>query len=90
MVTPGPPITASQNAKFGPSLAVEDGMHNLNREAAKEHELAAKSHRTAAEHNEKGENPTGNWHAERALNHSDKAYELAQKAANKSGQIGTL
>jgi hypothetical protein len=35
--------------------------------AAEQHELAAQAHRTAAEHNEKGDNPTRNWHSERAL-----------------------
>ena len=65
-------------------------MHQLHRDAAEQHELAAKAHRTAAEHNEKGDNPTGNWHAQRALQYSDRAWELAKEAHNKSGQIGSL
>ena len=55
-------------------------MHLLHREAAKLHELAAQAHRTAAEHNEKGDNPTGEWHATRALEYSDRAYETAKEA----------
>jgi hypothetical protein len=65
-------------------------MHELHRKAAELHELAAHAHRTAAEHNEKGDNPTGNWHAARALEHSDRAYQLAQEAHTKSGKIETL
>jgi hypothetical protein len=45
-------------------------MQNLHREAARQHELAAQAHRTAAEHNEKGDNPSGNWHNQRALEYS--------------------
>jgi hypothetical protein len=44
-------------------------MHESHLEAAEQHELAARAHRTAAEHNEKGDNPTGDWHLERALEH---------------------
>jgi hypothetical protein len=65
-------------------------MHDLHRRAAEEHERAAHAHRTAAEHNEKGDNPTGNWHAQRALEHSEHAYKIAKEAHNKSGQIVTL
>jgi hypothetical protein len=65
-------------------------MHELHRQAAEEHEKAANAHRTASEHNEKGDNPTGNWHATRALELSDHAYKLAQEAHNKSGQIEGL
>ena len=65
-------------------------MHQLHREAAEQHELAAKAHRTAAEHNERGDNATGNWHTQRALAYSDRAWELAQEAHNKSGQIVSI
>ena len=65
-------------------------MHELHRQAAEQHELAARAHRTAAEHNEKGDNPTGNWHAERALEHADHAYKLAKDAHNKSGRVEKL
>jgi hypothetical protein len=65
-------------------------MHETHRKAAEQHELAAKAHRTAAEHNEKGDNAEGNWHAERALEYSDKAFRLAKEAHAKSGQIVTL
>jgi hypothetical protein len=59
-------------------------------EAAEYHELASQSHRTAAEHNEKGDNETGNWHSTRALEYSNRAYELAMEAHEKSGRIETL
>ena len=65
-------------------------MHDLHRQAAEHHELAAQAHRTAAEHNEKGDNETGNWHSKRALEFSNRAYELAKEAHNKSGRIETL
>ena len=66
-------------------------MHESHHKAAAEqHELAARAHRTAAEHNEKGDNPTGNWHSERALQYADQAFKLAKDAHNKSGQIEKL
>ena len=54
------------------------------------HENAAKAHRTAAEHNEKGEHESGSWHADRAQEYADHAYKLAQDAHTKSGQIESL
>ena len=69
---------------------LEEPMHESHHKAAEQHELAARAHRTAAEHNEKGDNPTGNWHAERALEFADHAYKLAKDAHNKSGQIESL
>ncbi len=65
-------------------------MHEAHRKAAEQHELAAHTHRTAAEHNEKGDNETGNWHAERALEYADHAYRLAKQAHSNSGQIVTV
>jgi hypothetical protein len=65
-------------------------MHDAHRKAAEQHELAARAHRTAAEHNEKGEHVEGKWHAERALEYSTNAFRLAQEAHAKSGQIGSL
>lgn len=65
-------------------------MHESHRKAAEQCELAAHAHRTAAEHNEKGDNPAGNWDSERALEFADHAYKLAQDAHNKSGQIERL
>jgi len=65
-------------------------MHEEHRQAAELHELAAKAHRTAAEHNEKGENEAGSWHAERALEYSDHAYRMAKEAHNKSGRVEAL
>ena len=65
-------------------------MHETHREAAEKHELAAKAHRTAAEHNEKGDYSTATWHSERALEYSDHAYKLAKEAHAKSGQIVSI
>jgi len=65
-------------------------MHASHRYAAEQHELAADAHRTAAEHNEIGDNETGNWHSGRALEYSDRAYQLAKQAQAKSGQIVTI
>jgi len=62
-------------------------MHDSRRRAGELHELAARAHRTAAEHNEKGDHAAASWHAQRALEYSDHAYKLAQEAHNKSGQI---
>jgi hypothetical protein len=44
-------------------------MDDAHRKAAEDHELAARAHRTAAEHDEKGDNVAGSWHSERALEH---------------------
>jgi hypothetical protein len=65
-------------------------MHQTHRNAAEHHERASQAHRTAAEHNEKGDNETGNWHAERALEYAAHAYKLAEAAHAKSGQIVNL
>ena len=65
-------------------------MHDAHRRAA-EHGTNSRRrncHRTAAEHNEKGDNEAGKWHAERALEYSDCAYQLAKEAHAKSGRDG--
>ncbi len=64
--------------------------HELHLEAARMHEQAAHAHRTAAEHNEKGERPEGGWHSAKAVEYSDHAYHLAKEAHAKSGQIDSL
>ena len=65
-------------------------MHEVHRKAAEQHELAAQAHRTAAEHNEKGDRTAADWHSERALEYSDHAYKLAKEAETKLGEIGSL
>jgi len=65
-------------------------MHEAHRKAAEQHELAAQAHRTAAEHNEKGDYAAAIWHSKRALEYADRAYQLANEAHTKSGQIGRL
>jgi hypothetical protein len=63
---------------------------SLHRKAAALHQLAVQAHRTAAEHNERGDNLAGNWHLERASEHSNQDFKLAQKAHSKSGQMESL
>jgi len=70
--------------------AQQKASHDTHLRAAEQHELAAHAHRTAAEHNEKGDDDGGRWHAERALEYSDHAYKLAKEAHSKSGQMETL
>lgn len=65
-------------------------MHEEHWKAAEQHDLAAHAHRTAAEHNEKGDYTTAIWHSERALEHSDHAYKLAKEAHAKSGRIVSI
>ncbi len=65
-------------------------MHETHRLAAEQHELAAHAHRTAAEHNEKGNQGDVIWHAERALDYSERAYKLAKESHGKSGQMETV
>jgi len=65
-------------------------MHETHRRAAEMHELAARAHRTAAEHNEKGDYGAASWHLDRALEYSDHAYKLAREAHTKSGQMESL
>ncbi len=66
-------------------------MHDdANRKAAEQHEVAARAHRTAAKHNEKGDYSAAIWHPERALRYSDQAYKLAKEAQTKSGRMVSL
>jgi hypothetical protein len=65
-------------------------MHQAHRKAAEQHELAAKAHRKAAEHNGQGDFTAADWHAERALEYSNHAYKLARETQNKSGEMEKL
>jgi hypothetical protein len=65
-------------------------MQSLHRKTAEYHDLAAQAHRTAAEHNEKGDQDAANWHLERAREYSDQAFKLAQEIHNKSGRMESL
>jgi hypothetical protein len=65
-------------------------MHETHRQSAELHELAARAHRTAAEHNERGDFTAAVWHSSRAVEYSDRAYALAKEARNKSGEIESL
>jgi hypothetical protein len=66
---------------------LRNSIQSLHRKAAEFHDLAAQAHRTAAEHNEKGDNESGNWHLDRACEHSDQAFKIAQEAHSKSGRM---
>ncbi len=65
-------------------------IQSLHRKAAKFHDLAAQAHRTAAEHNERGENEAVIWHLQRAREHSNQAFKLAQEVHNKSERMESL
>ena len=65
-------------------------MHEAHCKAAEMHQLAAQAHRTAAEHNEKSDCTTAEWHSARAREYSDHAYTLARQGHNKSGEIESL
>jgi hypothetical protein len=84
----GPPRAHETRVDVG--FDRRETMHDAHKKTTEQHELAEQAHRTAAEHNEKGDNQTGNWHSERALDYSDQAYKLAKEAHAKSGQIRTL
>jgi DUF2934 family protein len=65
-------------------------MSDTHRQSADQHELAARAHRTAAEHNENENDELVNWHLQRAMLYSDHAYKLAKDAHSNSGQMGSL
>ena len=66
---------------------LRNSIQSLHRKAAEYHDFAAQAHRTAAEHNEKGENELGSWHLDRAREHSDQAFKIAQEVYSKSGRM---
>lgn len=65
-------------------------MHQTNREAARQHELAAQSHREAAASHQNDDDLGGRWHADRAADNANRAYELAREAHNKSDRMESL
>lgn len=65
-------------------------MHYLHREAAKEHWTAANAHREAAKGMETGRIAADDDLEEFAFEHSSRAYELAQEAKDKTGNIGSV
>ncbi len=70
--------------------AHDKATHKAHLRVAEQHSLAAQAHRTAAEHNEKGDETAESWHSQRALEYSDHAYKLAKEAHNKSGRVETV
>jgi len=64
-----------------------NSFESLHRKAAECHGLAVLAHRTAAEHNERGDSETGNWHLDRACDHAEQAFKLAQEIRRKSGRM---
>jgi len=59
-------------------------MNDSHQKAAEFHDLAAHTHRAAMEHHGKGDHLTGHEYSKRALEHSTKAFELAQEAHRES------
>ena len=64
--------------------ANEKARHEAHLRAAAQHDLAACAHRTAAEHNEKGDDAGESRHSQRAMEYSDHAYKPAKEARSKS------
>ena len=58
--------------------------NRFHQRAAELHNLAAHSHELAATHHAKGDHMTGREYSRMALEHSAKAYEIAQEAHRKS------
>ena len=58
--------------------------YDSHQRAAEFHDLAAHAHRVAATHHGKGDHLTGHEYSRQAMEHSAKAYELAQEACRKS------
>lgn len=82
--------TDAGHPEHGLEIACRKIMHEEHRQAAEQHELAAHAHRTAVEHNETGDLISAAWHAQRALEFSEHAYQLAKEAQSKSGQIVSI
>jgi hypothetical protein len=59
-------------------------MNDSHQRAAELHQLAAHAHTTAMEHHGKGDHLTGHEYSKMALEHSAKAFELAQAAHRES------
>jgi hypothetical protein len=66
-----------------PEMIMPKNEHN---DAAEHPERAAKSHRTAAAHHDKGDHDAGHKHSEEAHGHSSKAHERSTHAHGKSGE----
>jgi hypothetical protein len=69
---------------------LRNSIQSRHRKAAEHHDLAAQAHRTASEHNERGDNETGNWHLDLAREDSDQASEIAEEIHPKSGRMGSV
>ena len=59
-------------------------MNDSHQRAAELHLLAEHAHRVAMEHHGKGDHLTGHEFSKKALEHSAKAFELAQAAHRES------
>lgn len=58
--------------------------NDSHQRAAEFHDLAAHAHRVAATHHDKGDHMTGHEYSRQALEHSNKAFQLAQEAHRES------
>jgi hypothetical protein len=62
-------------------------MHDAHRKADEHREPAAHTHRPAAEQNGERDNVSGNWHSERLLEYSDRAYKLARGSSHQGRKV---
>ena len=69
---------------------LRNSIQSRHRQAAEHHDLAGQAHRTAFEHNERGDNEAANWHVDRAHEHSDQAFKIAQDIHRKSGRMESV
>ncbi len=61
-------------------------MDDSHQRAAELHNLARHAHLSAIEHHGKGDHLSGHEHSKQALEHSAKAFELAQAAHRESAK----
>lgn len=61
-------------------------MKDSHQKAAEYHRMAAHAHEAATDHHRKGDHQSGHELSKKALEHSAKAFELAQAAHRESEQ----
>jgi hypothetical protein len=61
-------------------------MHEARRKAAEQHQLAAHAHRTAAEHNEKGDYRAAIWHSDARWSTRSKLTNWQRKPTRSPGR----
>jgi hypothetical protein len=73
--------------RVGMDRALPSGMHDSHQKTAEYHKLAAHAYRAAVERHEKEDHLTGHERSRQALEYSNRAYEHAKAAHNKSGRL---